>query len=92
MDSIDEILVKLVPCYNGPDTIEQLLCKDCKELLGKAKQQLETLFEKIANEVIGSPNGYVATDDLITDHKVSFAIQDRVKNGQYNRLNKLMKG
>ena len=50
---------------------------------------LTIVLEEVEKEVVPG-NGYAATDDLISNLKLSFAIQDRLKIQQRNKI-KLLK-
>lgn len=52
-------------------------------LTPKSKQQILSWVE---NEVIESNAQHIATDDLLTDYKVSFAIQERLKDSMRRKL------
>lgn len=82
---------------NSPSELDYILAEAQGNMVEvrrtrKAKQAILEEMDRVVAEVIGEDRANIATDDLIRDHDISFAIQRRVKRQQRNCWQEVRKG
>lgn len=63
-----------------PSPVPTIAQPEVDRALDKAMHLVDTYLQNTVEEIIGPSNVFVATDDLIADHNISFAIQERTKS------------